>query len=341
MISRRHIDARMDELESYTTHVYDDLFKYIRLIEYKLWQFNNATNLIIYNDILSRGKKRKDFHPLVSIIIPAYNGEKYLHEAIDCALAQDYDNCEIIVINDGSTDGTEKIAKSYGNKIRYYKKPNGGVSSALNLGIKKMRGDYFAWLSHDDLIAKDHIRHLVDWVSIEGHEQDIPFSSFRIVDEKGHLNLPDTITAELHYNDFKISYAHNELSLLQGEINGGSVLIPREAFAECGTFNEDLRISQERDMWSRLIKKYHFVNIPFDTASIRIHSKRVTSTSKNIDTETDAKTLEILENIDLATMERLFGNKIAFYENVKYFYDNHNKKVLSEAVATKLSELKN
>ena len=94
--------------------------------------------------------------PLVSIVIPVFNGENYLKDAIDSAINQTYSNCEIIVVNDGSSDATEKIAKSYGKKIRYYKKENGGVSTALNLGLEKMTGDYFSWLSHDDLYKRDN-----------------------------------------------------------------------------------------------------------------------------------------------------------------------------------------
>ena len=93
------------------------------------------------------------FHPLVSIVIPVYNGSNFVREAIDSALAQTYDNVEIIVVNDGSTDEgkTREIALSYGDKIRYFEKPNGGVSSALNMGISNMQGQYFSWLSHDDM----------------------------------------------------------------------------------------------------------------------------------------------------------------------------------------------
>ena len=71
-----------------------------------------------------------------------------MREAIDSALAQTYERVEVIVVNDGSTDGTEQIALSYGERIRYFRKENGGVSSALNLGIKEMKGEYFSWLSH-------------------------------------------------------------------------------------------------------------------------------------------------------------------------------------------------
>ncbi|MDR1982842.1 MAG: glycosyltransferase family 2 protein [Holosporaceae bacterium] len=98
-----------------------------------------------------RGEDRlSKFNPLVSMVTPVYNGSNYMREAIDSALAQTYKNIEIIVVNDGSTDNTEDIALSYGDKIRYFKKENGGVASALNLAIENMKGKYFSWLSHDD-----------------------------------------------------------------------------------------------------------------------------------------------------------------------------------------------
>ena len=98
--------------------------------------------------------KRDVNNPKVSIVIPVYNGEDYLAYAIDSALSQTYENKEIVVINDGSTDNTDEICKSYGDKIRYFVKKNGGVASALNLAIEKMDGEYFSWLSHDDAYKK-------------------------------------------------------------------------------------------------------------------------------------------------------------------------------------------
>jgi hypothetical protein len=97
--------------------------------------------------------------PLVSIVIPLYNGSNFLSEAINCALNQTYSNIEIIVINDGSKDegAGRDVALSFGDKIRYFEQENGGVSAALNNGISKMKGEYFSWLSHDDLYTNDHI----------------------------------------------------------------------------------------------------------------------------------------------------------------------------------------
>ena len=98
-------------------------------------------------------------NPLVSIIIPVYNGSDFLKEAIESALSQSYKNIEVIVVNDGSSDDgkTEKIALSFNKSIKYFKKENGGVSSALNYGIRKMNGDFFSWLSHDDFYSKEKI----------------------------------------------------------------------------------------------------------------------------------------------------------------------------------------
>jgi len=105
-----------------------------------------------------------DYNPKVSVIIPVYNGSNYLSDAIKSVLYQVYENREIIVINDGSNDQgkTEKVAQSFGNKIKYYEKKNGGVYSALNYGIEKMSGELFLWLSHDDLLKEsmleEHIK---------------------------------------------------------------------------------------------------------------------------------------------------------------------------------------
>ena len=97
--------------------------------------------------------------PLVSIIIPVYNGSNYLKEAIESAFGQTYKNIEILVINDGSNDKglTHNLAISFGDKIKYYNKENGGVASALNFGISKMNGEYFSWLSHDDIYKPEKI----------------------------------------------------------------------------------------------------------------------------------------------------------------------------------------
>ena len=112
------------------------------------------------------------YSPLVSIVIPAYNASNYLADAVNSALAQTYKNIEIIVVNDGSKDdgATRAVAETFGDKIRYFEKENGGSSSALNYGIKLMKGEWFSWLSHDDLYYPKKIEKEIEYLRTQSPE---------------------------------------------------------------------------------------------------------------------------------------------------------------------------
>ena len=93
------------------------------------------------------------FNVLVSVIIPIYNTEKYIKRAVDSVLSQTYQNFEILLINDGSSDGSSGICENLSNqdkRIRYFYQKNQGVSVARNLGLKKAKGDYIFFLDSDD-----------------------------------------------------------------------------------------------------------------------------------------------------------------------------------------------
>jgi glycosyltransferase involved in cell wall biosynthesis len=87
----------------------------------------------------------------VSVVIPAYNGDRYLAEAINSVLAQTYQDYEIIVVDDGSTDHTAQVVKQYGKAVRYLRQTNQGVAASRNLGLAAALGDYIAFLDQDDL----------------------------------------------------------------------------------------------------------------------------------------------------------------------------------------------
>ena len=125
--------------------------------------------------------------PLVSIVIPVYNGARYVGQAIESALGQDYPSIEVIVVNDGSTDEgrTREAIAPYLPRVRYFEKPNGGVASALNFGIAQMRGGYLSWLSHDDLYRSDKVSRQVARMS-ELESEAILYTDFDIVDENGN-----------------------------------------------------------------------------------------------------------------------------------------------------------
>jgi glycosyltransferase involved in cell wall biosynthesis len=90
-------------------------------------------------------------HPLISCIVPVFNGERYLREAIDSILAQSYSRLEVIVTDDGSTDGTPMVIAGFGNRIRSLRQVNQGPATARNLGIRAARGEFVAFLDADDL----------------------------------------------------------------------------------------------------------------------------------------------------------------------------------------------
>ena len=136
--------------------------------------------------------------------------------------------------------------------------------------------------------------------------------------------------------DYKMSKIKNYYSLIQGEINGGSVLIPKEAFKKYGLFDEKQRITQERDMWSRLIKEYHFINVPYDTASIRIHSKQVSATADKVAEKTDKKCLEILNELSKDEKEQLDYNEAFFNTKMYYFYKNNHRVYLADKIKKKM-----
>lgn len=207
------------------------------------------------------------FNPKVSIIIPVYNWEDYLSDAIDSALAQTYNNIEILVINDGSTDNwaTEKVAKSYGDKINYINKENWGVASALNLWIEKMTWEYFSWLSHDDLYTPDKVKEQVNFLkNIENKDYIIPFSDYTFVDK----NLKEINYVKIKYSEKEFLYK----LVINSFLNGCTMLIPKKAFDEIWVFENELKTSQDYHLWFRMMKKYKFLNVWKSLVKSRQHA---------------------------------------------------------------------
>ena len=224
--------------------------------------------------------------PKISIVIPAYNASNYLAEAIESALAQTYSNVEILVINDGSNDdgATERIALSYGDKIRYFSKENGGSSSALNMGIANMTGDWFSWLSHDDLYVPEKLERQIAYLrnlrlteeELSGH---VLFSASDMIDGRGkYIRKADGRESA------RIAQQLNEAEdnrLLIAEptryaFHGCSCLVHRLVFEAVGTFNESLWMLNDWDLWFRIYAagyRIHF--LPEPLVKGRIHVQQV------------------------------------------------------------------
>src|SRR5690554_7275643 len=137
---------------------------------------------------------------MISVIIPVYNSEKYLHKCIDSVLAQSYTNFELILVNDGSTDGSGKICDEYAEKderVRVFHKDNGGVSSARNIGLKNSSGDYIIHADSDDLMLSGALESL--YYEAKQSNSDIVIGNYIIrygsKDNFVNLNLTEFITS--------------------------------------------------------------------------------------------------------------------------------------------------
>ena len=253
-------------------------------------------------------------NPKVSIIIPVYNGSNFMGEAIDSALAQTYKNIEIIVVNDGSNDkgATEEIAKSYGNKIRYYSKENGGVSTALNIGIAKMTGEYFSWLSHDDKYNSDKIEKQVKFLRTLEIKNVILFSNYAVMDEDGRFDYNCVLNHEML--EKTPIYA-----LLRGNVNGITMLIPKTAFEEYGEFDPELRCTQDYDMWYRMIKTYKFIHLNDILSITRVHSRQDTQANPKAISESNTLWIGMVDGLTDIEKIKTEGSLLGFYlEMIKF-----------------------
>lgn len=225
------------------------------------------------------------YNPKVSIIIPVYNGSNFLDEAIRSALSQTYNNIEVIVVNDGSDDNgeTERIANQYGERIKYLYKENGGVSSALNYGIRNMTGEWFSWLSHDDLYMPEKIERSIDVLCEQKtiDEKLIVYTDGCLIRENGAK-----IKQFKKYFAVDKSYSGIDAALImtsKGALCGCCLLIHKNAFKEVGLFDESLRYSQDALMWYKLFMHgYSIYSCGGNYVYSRVHKKQVTNTRKDL-----------------------------------------------------------
>jgi GT2 family glycosyltransferase len=202
--------------------------------------------------------------PAVSVVIPVYNGTAYLREAIDSVLAQTFTAYELLVIDDGSTDGTWELIQSYGSRLRGIRKSNGGVASALNVGIQHARGQWIAWLSHDDAFLPDKLRVQLECLA-NSPDARVCYTDYWVADEKserqGILRMPTYPSDRFVRHLFQCMF-----------VCGSTVLAHRECFEAEGLFDESLRYSQDADMWLRLARRFSFVHLAEPLIQWRYHA---------------------------------------------------------------------
>lgn len=265
--------------------------------------------------------ENKVFMPKVSIIIPVYNGSNYMREAIDSALNQTYENIEVIVVNDGSCDNgkTEEVAVSYGDRIRYIKKENGGVSSALNVGIKNMTGEYFSWLSHDDKYEPGKIENSVKYLDkFQNREKLIALCGAYYINGKSEKTRDMVFRFEK--NKIYSGKEMIEYFLTYGGVDFCCMLIPKAAFDECGYFNEDLRYNQDLlEQYQLFCGGYEMVaDIDNKNVMYRLHAQQTSKTRR---------ALLVRDSYEMAKIiAPVFAKQSSKEKNLLKMYAKHNAK---------------
>lgn len=173
--------------------------------------------------------------PMVSVIVPVYNGEEYLAEALESVLAQDYHPTEIIVVDDGSTDGTAQVASRLKDSIRYIYQPNSGPAAARNRGLSAAGGEVIGFLDADDMWVGDKLELQTGRLAGDSSAQVVIGSVQNVEDLK-------TVGGELRFE--KLSEPMVPLML-------GSALFRRAVFDKVGLFDETLTFCEDWDWFMR------------------------------------------------------------------------------------------
>jgi glycosyltransferase involved in cell wall biosynthesis len=174
---------------------------------------------------------------LISCIIPVYNGERYLAEAIESILKQSYKPIEIIVVDDGSTDGTAVIASRYGKQVCYMRQPNAGTAAARNLGLSAAAGDFVAFLDADDLW---HPEKLARQMARFRARPDLGYCVAHVQ----NFWIPELIEEEKRFRDHRMSMA------LPGYVTG-TLLARRDCFQTLGHFNAAIQHADDTEWFLR------------------------------------------------------------------------------------------
>lgn len=196
------------------------------------------------------------YQELISIIVPIFNTEKYLHQCLDSILSQSYENFECLLINDGSTDASASICREYIAKdarFRYFEKENGGVSSARNLGIERSGGAYITFIDSDDWIEFDYLEVL--YAAIIQETADISVSTYRTYEMSKNQWLFHAFKRVEHQKVFSRQELLNQLMFLyslDSSYGFVSCKLVRKSILNGIWFNESTHLGEDMEFWFKL-----------------------------------------------------------------------------------------
>lgn len=209
----------------------------------------------------------------ISIVLPTYNGEKFIRESIESVINQTYQNWELIIVNDCSTDKTAEIINEYAQKdsrIRVYNNEvNKKLPASLNIGFSQATGDYYTWTSDDNLFKPNAIEILSEYLD-KNLDIDLVSSRFDIIDEEGNF-----------IKHFDKKNKRTTLKLIRGNNMGASFMYRKETAKKIGEYDTDLFCAEDYDYWSRIASTGNILYIKENLYKYRINSQSLTATKKD------------------------------------------------------------
>lgn len=260
---------------------------------------------------------------MISIVMPVYNGEKYLKQSIESVLYQTYNDWELIIVNDCSTDNSRQIMESYANKDNRIKiidnVINLKVAKSLNKGFAIASGKYFTWTSDDNLFKPNALQELSEY--LDGNPKvGLVYSDADVVDASLNFISEDRNDPEM---------------LLYADCVGASFMYRKEVADKIGEYDSEMFLVDDYDYWIRISKEYKIAHLNKNLYIYRMHADNLTSTRKSECVKQlynlRKKHLNYLvENVELKYREMLFLDMISqnldeFDFLCKIFWDDKDK----------------
>ena len=213
--------------------------------------------------------------PLISVVLPVWNGESYLAAAIDSILAQSFRDFELVVIDDGSTDGTTDILHSYtDSRLRIHRREHGGIVAALNYGVEQSNADWIARQDADDISMPDRLEVQFELVN-KIQNIVLSYSDSELIGEvsegMGNARLPRTKA----FTALKLCF--------QCPIIHSTVLFRKNAFHKAGGYLPEERHAEDFSLWGRMVECGECAGVPKKLLQRRVHSNSVSR--QNLDTQ--------------------------------------------------------
>lgn len=247
--------------------------------------------------------------PLVSVIIPTYNRCKELRVALDSVISQTYQNIEIIVVDDGSTDNTREVVSSY-TDVKYLVQNNNGPSAARNTGIKNSHGELIAFLDSDDAWLPHKLEKQVRCF-VERPELGIVGT--------GCFNCDENLANPTARSNLKLAKSDREQILIWNYWPTPSLCIRRICFDTVGFFDEEMKFAEDWDMWIRIAQSFQSFTIKEPLILIRKHQQSLSGSAANRDYNYD-----LWEKLIIKNKERYSMGFITFHKAMSYYYFNRS-----------------